>query len=356
MPGDSPGLYGITPENSSRSGADLWGKNQFNSTFPLALCLYMRDQGLQPISVVLDGGQFVRDEGRWAMGQVVGEAEDHPCYHFEAAYEPYENLSTKGTDKIDLVVAVNGSHCQPLEVKLTVTPDSETAQLPEDSWAPEIVIRPVTSAYAMMGVTQSLRTDEACKSSALRAIRRAYDAISSSGWNNPTEIESNRELLCDSLSEALAIAEPLQKPFLLQPVWRTLGQSLALSEQCLDVFVWSDVAMVQLPIIPGRLHNPRGISRSTREVARHVQAMRQLLLGEAYDYEGIYKGDGLGTQTDKSFAMPGRTSRDYMEHEVLDAPRLPPSVLQEVILGNGHLQLKPERRFDAAVLLYSTDS
>ena len=36
-----PTLYGISEKNSSRFGKSLWGKNQFNSTFPLALSLYI---------------------------------------------------------------------------------------------------------------------------------------------------------------------------------------------------------------------------------------------------------------------------------------------------------------------------
>lgn len=45
----SASLYGI--ENSNRNFADpyYWGKNQFNSSFPIALTCYMRDQGLSPV-------------------------------------------------------------------------------------------------------------------------------------------------------------------------------------------------------------------------------------------------------------------------------------------------------------------
>lgn len=36
-----PKLYGIN--HSNRNGDDLWGKNQFNSTFPVSLMCFMRD-------------------------------------------------------------------------------------------------------------------------------------------------------------------------------------------------------------------------------------------------------------------------------------------------------------------------
>ncbi len=62
MPSSSSvSLYGITPSNSNRHGADLWGKNQFNSTFPLALCLYMRDSNIPPVAVIERNGRIVTD-------------------------------------------------------------------------------------------------------------------------------------------------------------------------------------------------------------------------------------------------------------------------------------------------------
>ena len=51
-----PSLYGLNENNSSRVGADLWGKNQFNSTFPLSLCLYMRDNDIAPVTVDASDG------------------------------------------------------------------------------------------------------------------------------------------------------------------------------------------------------------------------------------------------------------------------------------------------------------
>ncbi|EFL4562358.1 HindVP family restriction endonuclease, partial [Escherichia coli] len=34
-------LYGL--KNTNRKESDLWGKNQFNSSFPTSLACYMRD-------------------------------------------------------------------------------------------------------------------------------------------------------------------------------------------------------------------------------------------------------------------------------------------------------------------------
>ena len=47
-----PGLYGISASN--RTNMDLWGKNQFNSSFPIALACYMRDHGFKAVYLMLD--------------------------------------------------------------------------------------------------------------------------------------------------------------------------------------------------------------------------------------------------------------------------------------------------------------
>lgn len=148
-PSSSPGLYGLTPENSSRGGDDLWGKNQFNSTFPLSLCIHMRDAGIDPVAVVAEKGSVFAQEGVWTMGEVIGRADDNPGYHFEQAFSPYSMYSRNENDSIDLVVSRNGTHQTALEIKLTVAPDSATSELDEREWARETA-RHVRSIYDVL--------------------------------------------------------------------------------------------------------------------------------------------------------------------------------------------------------------
>ena len=126
-----PSLYGITPDNSSRTGKTLWGKNQFNSTFPLALCLYMRDKGLLPVSIYMDGGRVQANDTSWSMVDVVGSDDQSPFYEFEKSFDAYARFSRNTVDSIDLVVSLSGIQSIPLEIKLTVVPDSGTARKPE---------------------------------------------------------------------------------------------------------------------------------------------------------------------------------------------------------------------------------
>ena len=45
-------LYGI--DNSNRENEDLWGKNQFNTTFPTSLACYMRDRDIPAVYLYVD--------------------------------------------------------------------------------------------------------------------------------------------------------------------------------------------------------------------------------------------------------------------------------------------------------------
>ena len=351
MPSENePGLYGLTEGNSSRHGDDLWGKNEFNSTFPLSLCLLMRDRGIAPVSVIAQNGVVkATEESTWSMAEITGEADDEPFYHFETAFDPYAQLSQNVSDRIDLVVEINGEHRTPLEVKLTVVPDSGTATRPEHEWAPELVVRPVTSAYAMMGVATRLLTRADERNEAKSILRGVCNNISQ--WNNKTEIEQNAQQLHQALGAILRLVERFQHPFLLQPIWRTKGQSLELCQNCFDVFVWSDVAVMRIPV---QEYSARGSNRIRtrflREIARHVRALYEVLTAGDYNYEGIYKGMGLGIQTDRAFAVSGLKSQKYLAHSRLQEPALSREALRNIILNGGEEKLKPERRFDAAVV------
>ena len=44
-------LYGVSLSNRNFRDPFYWGKNQFNSSFPIALCCYMRDTGRKALGI-----------------------------------------------------------------------------------------------------------------------------------------------------------------------------------------------------------------------------------------------------------------------------------------------------------------
>ena len=101
----SPALYGI--ENSNRSSENLWGKNEFNSTFPIALCCYMRDQNVHPVYVsVTSRHEISAGDETICVEDLFGtvESEAKVRFEFETQYEPYQDFSSSSLPPIDVVV------------------------------------------------------------------------------------------------------------------------------------------------------------------------------------------------------------------------------------------------------------
>ena len=361
-------LFGLADKNSSRKGADLWGKNQFNSTFPVALCLKMQDDGVKPVYVKVKkekgGIKFHAEDTRLAMSRVI-EDPSTAYYEFEAPFSPYSSYIREkdSLEKTDLVVHKQDKRgkkrpIRALEIKLTVVPDSRTAKLSENDWASEMVVRPVSSAYAVLSVYARLlkQSKPDLKEKVRESLAIGYDKIDGNNWESIAEISEKSAYLVKALSETAMLTSKIQSPFMLQPIWKTEGGSNDLAENCFDVFIWSDVAVMNLPLTmiksdTEKSNSEKKVSRPMREVARHVRALYELCSIGNISYDSIYRGMGLGHQTDKSFALSGLQTRHLMQHDRLGKPHYPRSVLNEIILGGGEDQLRPERRFDAAIII-----
>lgn len=353
---NASGLYGITGENSNRSGEELWSSGKLNSALALSLCLYMRDEGISGVPVLMTGGKIGVAEIRWDMGDTIGHKDENPSYEFEKSFEPYERFSGDGSgvDKIDLVVSLNGKPYAAFEMKATVVPDHSTASDKVEDQAPEIVIRPVSSAYAMMRLAcrllHPMHRDLKCR--VLTELSMAYDTISN--WEDEDEISRNSSSLRESLKTVLSESESIQTPFLIQSVWRTKGMSLDLCDNCFDIFLWSDVAVMGIPLEEHDEEKGRRslVSRTLRETARHVRSLHDILRTGHYDYSRIFKGMALGNQTDKSFSINGRRSIKYLSCKRLIQPALGSNVIEDIILDGSLALLQPERRLDTALQHY----
>ena len=283
----------------------------------------------------------------WEMGEIIGKRSNAYYFSFEHVFAPYMKfMRNSEIEKIDLVIYENDEPIIPYEIKLTVVPDSATLSLSEEFWAPEIVMRPVSSAHAMLGVASRLVDLQGAKKDAILILKSTYDRISS--WSNKQEILTNSDQLIKTLDDVISLLEPYQSPFLIQPIWKTQGQSFVLSENCFDVFVWSDLSILKLPILQTQASG-KVFDRSMREIARHVKALYEILKMGDFNYTETYKNVGLNMLTDRAFSISGNQSLKYMKHHRLKRPKLSKKVLPKLVLEGGEMQLKPERRFDAAV-------
>ncbi len=118
----TPGLYGISASN--RTNMDLWGKNQFNSSFPIALACYMRDHGLKAVYLMLDKDLKVVPVELSFDDLFNSQLPNNRLYFsFESKYGPYQRYASDDIGGIDLVVkSTTGNFLRALEIKLTVLP------------------------------------------------------------------------------------------------------------------------------------------------------------------------------------------------------------------------------------------
>ena len=141
-----------------------------------------------------------------------------------------------------------------------------------------------------------------------------------------------------------------QKPLIMQPIWKTEGKSSKLSENCLDVFVWSNLAFTQLFLDVAR-EEVKGnkITRQVRTIVWLFKMLYDFSKSGKINHAKIIDELSFNTKNDKAFAVSGRITQPYMTSRELEKPRILKSQIKDIILGGGQNLLSPERRFDAII-------
>lgn len=348
-------LYGIA--HSNRKNENLWGKNQFNSTFPAALSCYMRDKGETAVYVASDGAggtACLHKDFDFIFNTNLNN--DSLFFGFEAGFEGYSDLVYAPVERVDVVVseAVNkggkyvaGSQLRALEVKLTVVPDNGTARKSEKEWAPELVIRPATTKYCALSMANSCRSAED-----RNILREIFENPLSSvkDWSNEAEASSVLETVLGCLVEFDEKFSINQIPLVLQPIWKTKGKSPILSNKAFDIFVWSNFALMRL--IVDQANNSVGkkdVSRPARSALRLARFMLEFAKSGKGHIDNIYSEMTYGYQNDKDFAVAGLITRKYLSDSRMENPLISRDVVEEIILDGGRSNLSPERRFDQSI-------
>lgn len=345
-------LYGI--HNSNRQSEDLWGKNQFNSSFPAALLCFMKDNSISPVYVKVHAHTVINTEISIEEVFNSSKANEELYFDFESTYPPYSHLCYDSLGKIDLVVretaglGVAGEYLRPLEIKLTVIPDNTTYLKDESEWSSELVIRPASTSWATLGILESCRGE-------WERLREIFEPTGASiqSWDNKSEILSRKRDILVALKTFYDEFQHLQKPFLVQPVWKTKGKSPALSENCFDTFIWSDFALCKTFIDRATTGTSTEVTRFFRSSARMFRVLYEVSRVGKVNIQSVYSQMTFNLQTDKEFALSGANTLNYLPTNRRALPILNQSVLKQIVLDKGHEMLSPERRFDASIYFAS---
>ncbi|MEN9984236.1 MAG: hypothetical protein RI918_2205 [Pseudomonadota bacterium] len=353
-----PALFGITHSNRNFADKYYWGKNQFNSAFPVALTCYMRSKGMS-LAYVKYKNNSKTEVVDIDVNDVLGSSLSNESlyFSFESRFDRFKELVHDDLPPIDLVVC-NGardSQIKPLEIKLTTLPDNTTEALTEDKYGAELVIRSATTRYLALSMVQSLRDNPS--GNRMSEVRAMFNPVFAKvrSWDSKAEMLQLAPLALTALDQFLNDFKDLQTPLLLQPIWKTMGKTPVLAEHCLDVFVWSDFALTHLFMESARASlGSQSISRQLRAALRLSRFLYESAGGNKVYQAPIYDGMTYDNQNDKEFAISGAKSRPLMACERLVKPSIRKDEIKKILLGGGHKFLSPERRFDA-ILYFSSD-
>ena len=243
------GLFGIINSNRNTSDPkkDHWGKNRFNSSFPVALACLMIEKGIPALynELAIENGRLKVVTSEIPLARAFNAenlAFDKLFFDFEAKFEPYQQYAVDTINGVDLIVKrVDGAYLAPLEIKLTVMPDSTTLSQPEECWGCELVVRPPTAAYCALGMFDSILNEKQVLRNILEDACGDIEA-----WTNNFEMSRKTCRLSERIDVFQKEFLDRQKPLVMQPIWRTKGQSPILADRAFDILVWSDYAFSRL--------------------------------------------------------------------------------------------------------------
>ncbi|MDE5807449.1 MAG: HindVP family restriction endonuclease [Muribaculaceae bacterium] len=348
-----PGLFGQNHHNSSRNYSQeyYWGKNQFNSSFPASLVAYMSYKEIKPVYLCTDKENHVVHT--YISGEElfrINPLAENAFYNFEASFPAYDKFYTGEREKIDLVMldtaTPNDTPLIGLEIKLTALPDSTTKNYTEDRYSCEIVVRPPTINFIACSICNNFKTVE--EKDTLRGMLNIGSRINH--WEEPEEVLLHYDKILQSILRISTYLQYKQTPLIVQPIWKTKGGKSVLAEDCLDVFVWSNLAVVQMC--------NRADSKSTKRITRPMRTIIWLYLmlleytgvyGQ-FDYRRIVRLHSYNIANDKAYALSGTQTYEFLKCGELEHPRISKYEIKNIILGGGQNLLSPERRFDAVIV------
>lgn len=349
MPNDDntqPGLFGQKYSNRDYTREACWGKNQFNSSFPASLVAYMGYKGINPIYIcTAKDNSIVHKEISATSLLGINPTGEEAYYDFEAGYFPYEQYYTAAKkEKVDLVMInrTTNSPVSGLEIKLTTLPDNTTKGLKDIDYGSEIVVRSPTILFLACSICSSF--DRPGGKSDL------HDILNTIGteikvWSLIREVLPHYDAIRDAILNVSSALYNAQKPLIVQPVWKTDPTLTDLAEDCLDVFVWSNLSIIQMALREAPVKDD--ISRNQRTIIWLYKMLWDYSLYGRFNYTDIVNDLAYNYKTDKAFAISGKLTNGFMRCPALEKPRISKYEIKNIIVGDGQKFLRPERRFDA---------
>jgi hypothetical protein len=172
-------------------------------------------------------------------------------------------------------------------------------------------------------------------------------------WEEIDEVLPHYREIEKSILDISKDMSDVQDPLIIQPIWKTDGNKMRLRDDCLDVFVWSNLSVIQMCCSEDD-SEIRRITRLHRTIIWLYKMLLDYVTYNKFDYKRIVGLQSYNIKNDKAFALGGNKTHRFLESPELMKPRISKYEIKNIILGGGQNLLSPERRFDA-VLVNSPD-
>lgn len=325
-----PALFGQKHSSRDYSNPECWGKNQFNSSFPASLMAYMAFKGVNPVYIKVDKlNHTVHDYITPTETFGVDPLSDEAYYNYEAGFPPFEIFYKGQREKIDLVMLNAHNPSTPyngLEVKLTALPDNTTKNNTEDKYGCEIVMRPPTICFLACSICSNFMGKDG--RSALQQLLSGVSQIRH--WEEPVEVASIYSEIEAAVMRVSSALVDKQIPLIMQPVWKTKGSKMILADDCLDMFVWSNLAIIQMCKNTDRT-NPNKINRFQRAIIWIYLMLFEFADQGWFDHHAIMQNYSFGFSCEKIFTLNGVQSNNLMSSPELTNPRITKEELSRIV-------------------------
>ncbi|MDE6562001.1 MAG: HindVP family restriction endonuclease [Muribaculaceae bacterium] len=348
MTDQTPGLFAQSKGKSSRdySKENSWGKNIFNSSFPASLVAYMYSKNISAVYIKSESGCIHHTSISGEDLFKINPLSDRAFFNYEAGFSSFDQFYEGEREKIDLVMINRelNKDLIGLEIKLTALPDTTTKKFDEDHYGCELVVRPPTICFLACTICNSFigKAGRQILKDLLGDIRQINH------WEEIEAILPYYEDIQNAVKRVADYVENQQTPLIVQPVWKTMGGKSILADDCLDVFVWSNLAVLKLCMLQGA--EKKKITRFMRTVIWIYRMLFEYSVYGQFDYKRIVRLHSYNIANDKAFSASGLQTWPIMKSKELSHPRISKWEIKNIILGGGQNLLSPERRFDAVIV------
>lgn len=341
--GEVPLFYGIRDSNIPPYA--MWDRETFPKAISVALANYLGDRGLPLNYVSTDGGCSCNVE-QITTSEIYGSGGTPFTalrFDFDSVYGPHLDLAS-GVPESDLVVtdSVSGSS-RRLDILASVVPDASTRNLEPSRMGPEMTVRTNMLKSCALSMASSLMGE---RESALETLRDAVRDIEISDWESVSECADSMVKAIDRLELSYPA---LQKPMLLQCMWRTEADGPVMDDDAMDIFVWSDFAFSRLFLESTRRSSDGGPTRPMRCAVRLFSIIISILEGNHPDLDRIIKDTGYGIAGNREFMVNGKQSNRMMSCNRLVRPVLKTSEIRNLASEGFEGMIAPERRLDTCM-------